>query len=644
MKKKKIIASCLLLSFFALTELPNISLASHFNLVRKENTPTIEDHDIVGETHIYLSDIMFNQIMTVKTGTAYDENLPDFNRDGVERMLTNYDYKPYDSEEVFTNYVDGDTTQFTSYNGLYTVKVRYLGVDTPESTSEIEEWGKSASLFNQSKLKTAKHIIVQSAGSAKGKTTDVVDSDGNVITTLRNPCYAPADIDTYQRSLAYVWYTDKENPTKEDFRNLNLELVYEGYSLFNGSQDEMDPDFYDAFMEASTIAQEYKKGRYSETRDDHYYYGHPIELKLSDIYDERFYVQHEDGYYSMYCDEFTKYTFEGVVTRKAGSAFYIQDTYDQENPKDSTFGLYVFTNKSYGPVKVGNRIRVTGCLSFYGGSYELTGLSYSFFDHQEGDIEYVDDEEGNHITVDVSELAIPATAEEISSGKYNAVLVKLVDDSGNPETVYFNTAEDSEYHNNYAYGGSQEFNTYNETYPFYNTDNDIVVFGRAGEEMEPYDGSFAALLEDESIVRFTISDNALVRGDYSSTIYTNTEGNVSDETVNNDDIAVSSYQYYTGGTNVYIPGSVEVDDKYADGSNCTYTRSYAKEAKTALNQILAGEEPTVPLNTTMYVNKYQKKKITNIVGIAMNYVSTGGNQKYSLTICEGDDLGTIETY
>ena len=505
------------------------------------------------------------------------------------------------------------------------------GVDTPESTSEIEEWGKTASLFNQSKLKSAKHVIVQSAGSAKG------DANGD-------PCYAPADIDTYQRSLAYVWYTDVENPTKEDFRNLNLELVYEGYSLFNGSMSEMDPDFYNAFMDAATIAQENKKGRYSETRDDHYYYGHPIELKISDIYDEQFYVQHEDGYYSMYCDEFTKYTFEGVVTRKVGTAFYIQDTYDPEDPKNSTFGLYVFTNKSYAPVKVGNRIRVTGCLSFYGGTYELTGLAYNFFDHQEGDIEYVDDEEGNHIKVDVNDLIIDATAAEISSGKYNAVLVRLVDENGDPETVYFNTVEDSEYGNNYAYGGSQEFNTYNETYPFYNTDNDIVVFGRAGEDMEPYDGAFASLLADENIVRFSIADGALIRGDFDSTIYTNVAGEVTSSPYSNQGVAVTSYQYYTGGTNVYIPGSIEVtNDYYADGTKCTpYFRSYAKEAKTALDQVLSGEEPTVPVDTTLYVTNYQRKKITGIVGIAMNYVSTGGNQKYSLNICDGNDITTIE--
>lgn len=629
--KKKMLSSFFLLSFLALNSLSNgSSLSLDWQATKlAADQATVEDYDVVGTTHIKLDEFMFEEIMAEKPSAAYDESLPDFNRDGVERMLTTYDYAPNSADDVFTNYVDGDTTQFTSYNGLYTVKVRYLAVDTPESTSEIEEWGKAASLFNQSKLKNAKHIIVQSAASAKGNPE------------YGYPCYAPADIDTYQRSLAYVWYTDVEDPTIEDFRNLNLELVYEGYSLFNGEVSEMDPDFYQAFMDASIIAEEQKKGRYAETWDDHYYYGHPIELKLSDIYDERFYIQHEDGYYSMYCDEFTKYTFEGVVTRTAGTAFYIQDTYDQNDRENSTYGLYVFTNKSYYPVQVGNRIRVTGCLSYYGGSYELTGISYNFFNHAEGDIEFVDDAEGNHITESVDDLIIDATAEEISQGKYNAVLVRLVDEEGNPETVYFNTVEDSEYGNNYAYGGSQEFNTYNETYPFYNTDNDIVVFGRAGEDMEPYDGGFASLLADESIVRFSISDNALVRGDYKSIVYSNIGGVLQKTDVDNTSTAVTSYQYYTGGTNVYIPGSHEVVGRYADGTEATYTISYATEAKAALEEVLEGKEPTVPEDTTLYVTEFNRKKVTDIVGIAMNYVSTGGNQKYSMTICEGTDLGEI---
>ena len=418
MKKKSLFSLSFLLTLTALSACsPNTSSStlnsSESSSEESSSTPTVQDHDIVGETKIRLSDDMFNAIMANKESAAYESDLADFNRDGIERVLTNDDYYPNEQDDVFTNYVDGDTTQFTSYNGLYTIKVRYLGVDTPESTSEVEEWGKSASLFNQSCLKKATHVIVQSAASAMG----VYDEETQTVL----PTYGQADLDTYQRSLAYVWYTDVPNPTKDDFRNLNLELVYEGYSLFSGSMAEMcasdgkgnypDTSFYDAFYEAADIARQYKKGMYCGEKDKNYYYGEPQELTLNYLYDESTYITHEDGVYSYLCDEKTRYTFEGVVSRKVGNAFYIQETYDDSDPENSTYGLYVFTNKYYAPIQVGNRVRISGVLSYYGGTYELTGLSYSFFNPRPGDIEQVLDENGNPVVETLT--PIKATAKEI---------------------------------------------------------------------------------------------------------------------------------------------------------------------------------------------------------------------------------------
>lgn len=622
------------------------SSSSSSSAPNSSTAPTAEDVDIVGQTKIRLNDAMFDMIMAAKDGASYQASLPDFNRDGIERMLTTSDYAPNSADDVFTNYVDGDTTQFTSYNGLYTVKVRYLGVDTPESTSEIEEWGKSASLFNQSRLKNAKHVIVQSAASAMG----VVETDADGKATVV-PTYGAADLDTYQRSLAYVWYTDKENPTKDDFRNLNLELVYEGYSLFSGSMAEMcardekgnylDTSFYDAFTLASQIAQQYKKGMYSGETDEHYWYGDPVTtLTLADLYNTDYYEQHEDGRYSMYCDEKTRYTFEGVVSRKVGNAFYIQDTYDKDDPENSTYGLYVFTNKYYAPVQVGNRIRISGVLSYYGGAYELTGLSYSFFNPRPGDIEYVDDANGNHITEELT--PIKATAKEIHDGKYQAVLVELVDEKGEPSTVYFNHSGDNTYGNLYSYGGTQEYNTYNETYPFYNTDNDIVLYGKADEDMDYFNGSFQTLLADPQTVRMTISGEALITGDYTSDVYTNTDGTTNGPVVTpNQDVAVTSYQYYTGGLSCYIPGNHIVTDHHPDGKEVTYSTGYAKEAIAAQEALEKGETPSVPEGTKLYATTYARKKITGVTGIAIHYVSTGGNAKYSINVCDAADLGTI---
>jgi endonuclease YncB( thermonuclease family) len=550
------------------------------------NTPVsssvIQDEDVVGETHINLSDDLFQTVTAVKSGRNYEEAKADFNRDGIERMLTTSDYTPNTAKDVFINYVDGDTTHFTTYNGLYTVKVRYLGVDTPESTSEIEVWGKSASKFNKSKLSAAKHIIVQSAGCAKTGEKAV------------------ADIDGYQRSLAYVWYTDVATPTKNDFRNLNLELVYEGYSLFSGSRSDMEESFYDAFTKANDIARTYKKHMFSDDVDPNYYYGAPKALGLDKLYDTAYYTNKSDTgiAYSLYCDEYTHWTFEGVVSAKIGNAFYLQDTIDGK-----AYGLYVFTLRSYAPVKVGNRLKVTGVLSFYGGAYELSGVAYSFFDHQVGDIEYVNDANGKHITETITPAA--ATQADIAAGKYPCVLVKLTPEAGKTDNyVYFNTSLSS-YNGDvtsYSYGGSEETNSYNKTYPFYNTDNSMVLYGRFGTPME----------NEDTFSNLTNPSKGYVR------IKLNQGINVSDPTTKE---VISSYKYFTGtkdingndGYHYYVPKNPSLALALSEG-----TTSY--------------DSLDADTKATVFRTQYTKKKVKDVVGVAQDYVSTGGNEMYSINI------------
>jgi endonuclease YncB( thermonuclease family) len=551
------------------------------------SSSTVTDVDVVANTHLKLDADVFSSVMARKSAAAYDSTKSDFNRDGVERMLTTYDYAPNASSVVFTNYVDGDTTQFTSYNGNYTVKVRYLAIDTPESTSEIEEWGKAASLFNKGILTQAKYVIIQSATSAKtGKT-------------------GSADLDGYQRSLAYVWYSNDSDPTQDSFRNLNLELVYNGYSVFSGEKSDMDSDFYDSFMQASDIATAKKLHIHTDQKesDTHYYYGDPKALGLDQLYDTTYYTNSSsDLKYSMYCDEYTRWTFEGVVSRKVGNAFYIQDKINGKY-----YGLYVFTLRNYAPVVIGNRIKVSGVLSFYGGAYELSGVSYSFFNHSTGDIEYVDDASGNHITETVTPVEV--TASQMASGDYPCVLVKLKG-TGTDNNLYFNTYETT-YKNettSNAFGGSEEINQYNTAYPFYNTDNKIVVFGKLGSDTGNITSS-----DSDDIIRVVIpSDNILT-----------------DENSK----AVVSYKYFTGtldkngkeAYHYYVPKNAQLAYDLANGTK-------------KLSDLDDATKATVTQNT------FTRKKVDNVIGVAQNYMSSSGKTiKYSLNVCSAkDDFDNFE--
>lgn len=615
MKNKKLLVSLLLVT----SSLTLLGSCGNNNTTSTISTRSIDDYDVVGQTKLNLDDDLFNTLMTKKKTSDYDSKLMDFNRDGVERMLTNTDYAPNDADDVFTNYVDGDTTQFTSYNGNYTVKVRYLGVDTPESTSEVEEWGRSASLFNKSILKKAKYVIVQSAGSAKtGKR-------------------APADLDGYQRSLAYVWYSNEDNPTKESFRNLNLELVYNGYSGFNAPSDDMKEDFYNAFSNAYAIAQEYKKHRFSDEKDPNYDYNPAQVLPLDMLYDKTYYVEHFDpntneslGTYSSFCDDKTWYSFDGYVTRVVGgSAFYIQNKIG-----DNYYGLYVFTLRTYEPVQVGNWLRVTGVLDYYSGMYELKGVSYSFFNHEDKDIKYLD-ENGNP-TEDVTKVKketvtpIKATSKDIYDLKYPSCLVELVGDgteSDKNKGLIFQKASNS--YGDITYGGTQEVNTYNEAYPFYNTDNSMVLFGRYGVNSSI--GGIGA--SDASIVRVKINRDAIIKGNYTTESYV--FGSDDEHVTVTEEQAICSYKFFCGGVSYYVPGS-EIEEQNGMDMKVSNAR-YAK-------MLNASSSATITKGLSVYKNTYKQRIAKKIIGMSNNYISAGGNNKPSIEIVNTKDFNELEDY
>ena len=55
--------------------------------------------------------------------------------------------------------VDGDTAYFMLNEKI--IKTRFLAIDTPESTNEIEEYGKEASTFTCNALTNAKKIEIE---------------------------------------------------------------------------------------------------------------------------------------------------------------------------------------------------------------------------------------------------------------------------------------------------------------------------------------------------------------------------------------------------------------------------------------------------------------------------------------------------
>ena len=87
----------------------------------------------------------------------------------------------YSEEKInvfFSQCIDGDTAKFIMDDQI--IKVRFLAIDTPESTTEKEPYGEEASYFTCEKLKNASKIELE------------FDSNSD-------------KIDKYNRYLAWIW-------------------------------------------------------------------------------------------------------------------------------------------------------------------------------------------------------------------------------------------------------------------------------------------------------------------------------------------------------------------------------------------------------------------------------------------------------
>jgi endonuclease YncB( thermonuclease family) len=177
--------------------------------------------------------------------------------------------------------VDGDTADFLT--GGVEFRARFLGVDTPESTGDVEVWGKTASLFTASKLNNANKVVIQTNGGAAQKDT------------------------TGTRYLTYVWY----QPTAgADFRLINLELVQEGLSYGKSSTASR---YGDVLNLAQVQAMRNKLRIFGNDIDENYYYGDAIKTTIKGIYEN----------FAEYSEKHAKVKFDCVVTRTNGLDVYV---------------------------------------------------------------------------------------------------------------------------------------------------------------------------------------------------------------------------------------------------------------------------------------------------------------------------------
>ena len=245
-------------------------------------------------------------------------------------------------EVTVKNFVDGDTVHFNVPTDVMpegVLKARFLGINTPESTGKIEQYGKAASAFTKSKLKDAVSIIIES-DSAEWN----ADSTGG-------------------RYLVWVWYKTAD---MTDYRNLNIEILQNGLAIASNSNNNI---YGSICMSAIDQARRQKLNVYSGVKDPDFYDGAAVELTLREL------RTNIESYKDILV------AFECIVAANASDTVYVEQ-FDEET------GIYYGISVYYGNsgvggdglkiLDIGNKIRIVGKVQYYetGETWQISGLKY----------------------------------------------------------------------------------------------------------------------------------------------------------------------------------------------------------------------------------------------------------------------------
>lgn len=261
--------------------------------------------------------------------------------DWAQRIPLNFASDTVKQQVTVKTFVDGDTVHFhvpetVMESGV--LKARFLGVDTPEVTGKIEEYGKRAAAFTRNKLENAVSIIIESENDQWNK-----DSTGD-------------------RYLVWVWYKETETGP---YRNLNIELLQNGLA---SPKSTASTRYGDLCMSALDQAKKQKLSIHSGQKDPDFYYGDAVELTLKEL------RSNPEAYNGI------KVAFHGVITMNNNNSVYVE-AYDAET--DMYFGMsvyygYALNGKGLEILHVGNEVRIVGTVQYYeaGNTWQVSDLNY----------------------------------------------------------------------------------------------------------------------------------------------------------------------------------------------------------------------------------------------------------------------------
>lgn len=242
------------------------------------------------------------------------------------------------------SHTDGDTTRFRLADGTI-ISVRYYQIDTPESTGNVEKWGKAAAFFVKERLNSATEIVLEATKPRAEK-----DSYGT-------------------RYLGYVWYKTADSA---DFKLLNLEVVENGFSDNKGFISS-DYPYNDYFAKANNFARKNSLRIYS-TEDDPMFSTDPEDITLKDFFDN------PEAYYNIETEVGSKVRFTACLVAlersNSGTHTFIAEWYDEEGNRYTINVYAAYSSSAASRMKIGHLYRVVGTLQYYYGEYQVSGVKY----------------------------------------------------------------------------------------------------------------------------------------------------------------------------------------------------------------------------------------------------------------------------
>jgi micrococcal nuclease len=232
---------------------------------------------------------------------------------------------------------DGDTANFNVAGYSETVKLRFLAINTPESTAKVEPWGKKASIFT-------KHILENAAANG----TIVLINDIDEFGQFDN---------SGGRFLGFIWYKIGDG----SWRLLNLEIVEQGYSKSTLFSKSKICDYEKVFQDLDKKNEFCKKRVYGEVDPGFDYSKEVITTTIKGIREhyEEYGISETSGSSGL------RLRVTALVTGLAGDNLIIRDItepYEEGPLKDLYAGIYVYAGFTSGLASI---TRVGDVVDFY---------------------------------------------------------------------------------------------------------------------------------------------------------------------------------------------------------------------------------------------------------------------------------------